>query len=232
MIATLAYAGFAGWTLREIRNSAIDTHNLAEAARSQAAQAQEQTAKMHESNEINRAGLIGVQRSFVYLSNFTVIFPNPRSQRGEKEPLFQAEWRNAGNTPATSVTQYVNWDSRKGLLPRGFTYPDKPLEGNIAAAPTKFYIAPHDAIRGSILRVPRAQLETLGSGTFVHLWGWVKYTDVFSCFHKSEFCMRVIGFNQQTNQVLMTACPEHNCADTDCPDYKPSDLLACRTGPN
>jgi len=179
-----------------------------------------QLETMKDSNTINREGVESVQRAFVYLSNLAAIFPNSNSPDGDKV-LFQADWQNSGSTPATSVIQWVSSDWRNRLLPyKEFNYPDKPADESIVQAPTQFYIAPHDHERGSMLKVPRTELGAIGAGTFVHFWGWITYIDAFKHIHRSEFCFRIIAFDPKTPQILMAPCPEHNCADEDCKDYK------------
>jgi|ERR1022692_68090 hypothetical protein len=170
-----------------------------------------------EANKINREALESVQRAFVYLSNLVVIFPPPSSP--DTDIVFQADWQNSGNTPATSATQWVSSDWRKGLLPyETFDYPEKPSDNSILRAPVKFYIAPHDHAKGTMLKVPRKVIEGMTTDIFVHFWGQIHYMDAFKRHHRSEFCMRIIGFDPVAKQVIMTPCPEHNCADEDCKD--------------
>jgi hypothetical protein len=181
-----------------------------------------QWTSINQQTTISRKNLIVTQRAFVYLDTLAVIF----SPQGD--PIFQARWQNSGTTPATSVRQYVNSDWRSGHLPKGFAFADKPTDPSMDSAPVDFYVAPHGTVMGSLLKVPRTQLESIGKGQSVNFWGWATYQDAFGCRHETKFCLRVMGFDSAHNEVLMTPCPEHNCADEDCKDYTSTPLPVCK----
>jgi hypothetical protein len=173
--------------------------------------------------DATKKSITAVQRAFVTFSRLKVSFGDPENI------VFQGVWQNSGNTPASSVTQYVSSDWRQKLLPRGFLYRDKPTDKALLILPSDFYIAPHDQADGTLLKVPREVLEQVGSGKeFVHFWGWVNYKDTFGCSHRTEFCIRIIGYSPEQEKVLSTVCPEHVCADKDCKDYTPTDSPMCR----
>jgi hypothetical protein len=179
------------------------------------------------SNQTNQESLLAVQRAFVFLPEFTV---NPAIDIATKKPglLFMGRWENSGNTPATKVRNYINSDWRTELLPKGFNYPDNPplQVFPIAASAAPMLIGPRASFNTSPMFIFKEQLDEVNAGkTHVHFWGWASYIDAFNCPHHTEFCQEVGSV--QGNVVFMFACPEHNCADQDCEDYRASGNPQC-----
>jgi hypothetical protein len=216
--------------LTEMKDSGKQTDQLISLYEQQLIQLQKQASNTHDLSVTSRdqvdatkKSITAVQRAFVTFSRLKVSFGDPG------DIVFQGVWQNSGNTPASSVTQYISSDWRQELLPLGFRYRDKPANKALLTLPSNYYIAPHDQADGTLFKVPRKVLEQVGSGReFVHFWGWVNYKDTFGCYHRTEFCMRIIGYSPEQEKILSTVCPEHVCADKDCKNYTPTQTPMCR----
>ena len=188
-----------------------------------------QLAEMVKSNEINRAALYVVQRAFVYMPElYSVNF----MQNGKPNGIVVfTQWENTGNTAALHVVQYQNSDWRRESLPADFNFPDKPCQSSfhvqISCDSEATFIAPHSKIKAGPMIIPREQLEGVNKGqNHVYFWGWASYLDSFQCSHKSEFCEEIASFDGST--ITFANCPEHNCTDQDCKDYRPTEDPICQ----
>jgi hypothetical protein len=197
--------------------------------------AKRQWGAMLKSNQINRSAIVIGQRAFVFISNTNV--DSGHDVTGKKAWLFTPRMENGGNTAALEVRNYVNQNSPDyGSLPTGFEYSDRPYpkgafpNTNVKGGPA--IIGPHRQIDMAGLGVAEDVLQRVNKGTaHVYFWGWVSYQDIFGCEHKTEFCEEVVAMSPDGHFVFNN-CSEHNCADSTCKDYAPTQTPICSLAPN
>ena len=198
-----------------------------------------QLGVMLDSNKISRAANIVGQRAFVFIPTDFQVIGGQDSKTKEKVWMFTFRMENSGNTPARIEGNYVNsnggpkatWEP----LPSGFAFPDNLPGGpfpNTNPKGGKIVIAPHQGWSLTGLSVPDSVFRLLNDGkAHVYFWGWVDYSDVFGCPHKTEFAREITSAQQKTSNEPRTFFidnyPEHNCADRDCKDYQPPQNPEC-----
>ncbi len=122
-----------------------------------------------DSNKINRASLVVVQRAFVYMPELHI----EKSMKNNKliGLTFYAQWENTGNTTAIHALVRQNSDWRPQQLPKDFDYPDKQdgqmfqVELPRNTGHTPIFIAPHSKVMGGPLLISCEQLEAVNKGT-------------------------------------------------------------------
>jgi hypothetical protein len=190
--------------------------------------------KMQESNTINRESLEAVQRAFIAYKSIEV----NRGKDGNRifwdfQPLLE----NAGNTPALeAVSNYSVVETNAPTVPQQiFESGGEPLTLKLLPAS----IAPK-----AVQETPRAQkneseifgldlgdqLEHLAQShprSDFYICGWTVYRDVFPNTnpHVTEFCQHlvtasIINGSPPKLRFDFEYCPQHNCTDEYCSDYK------------
>lgn len=182
-------------------------------------------------NKISRTSAVIAQRAFVFRSTFDV-FRAINSRDGKAARVFVPQWKNSGSTSANEVAMYANRVIKNSPLPQDFDYPDNPpskLFPNESDGKTVTLIGPDATSGGSSMAFLEEELDRVNKGkTHAYLYGWVEYADAFGCNHKTEFCTEIL--NYQGDQVFWNDCPQHNCVDSKCADFKPINSTFCADG--
>ena len=193
---------------------------------------------IREANKIGREANIVSQRAFVFIPGDYDVISGSLAKTKEKSWLFSFKMKNSGNTPATINGDYVNsngsYNATYEPLPSNFEFPDNPGGGPFPNTITKVartVIAPHEEWGLSGLTIQDSVFERVNKGeAHVYFWGWVSYSDVFGCPHRTEFAREVVSAQKTTSggrAFFMGNLPEHNCIDKDCKDYQPTNNPNC-----
>lgn len=200
-----------------------------------------------EANRINHYSLVVSQRAFVFIPNAFEENPGKDANTGDKLGAFTFRMENSGNTPATVTGNFINTNYYRtpnfgwNKLPDDFTFPDNPASTafpNASLAGGRFILAPHDTENFQVVGIPENVFAAVDMGkAHVYFWGWVAYTDVFGCSHKTEFARELTSAQpiapDSRLRFFIDNLPKHNCIDGDCVDYEKSKDPSCNeTRPN
>lgn len=172
------------------------------------------------------------QRAFVNIASpshqINRIF-NPQTNQIEQLEVFTI-WENSGNTPTRNMTVHENYKPLEGPIPDDFPYTDiwdsgKP-KVNIPVS-----LGPKQRRWGYLLKIKPQDVQKAIKGDLrLYFYGWARYHDVFfwSKEHLMEFCRELIFDDGAaaldptvpTINTRMIDCPNHNCTDEECADYK------------
>jgi hypothetical protein len=192
-----------------------------------------QLDQMIKSNRISRESVESVQRALVYFSGQPAYIKRVVGNKVGTLTIV-IPWENSGVTPAMNGKSMVNWRIFHGPngIPDNFTYPD---EGQVK--PRQFDIPPKSSGNGT-MDVPIWAISSAKNGVgrlYVH--GWIVYDDIFkgrprkrnTPRHLSEFCSEITNIKSIPDDITdpnvnitweLSLCPEHNCSDERCADYK------------
>ena len=117
---------------------------------------------------------------------------------GNDPMSYKMEWKNSGQTPATKVVTYTNWEARIDDLPADFTYPEAAINDAAVLGPGQHLNAWTIFIPGETVRRVEQGIQRL------FVWGAAEYDDIFEDTprRKTEFCYEVVfeeeaaGFRQ------------------------------------
>jgi hypothetical protein len=211
-LAAKDQAAAAKLQVEEMKKGGTDTHTLAVAAKKQADAAQRESTT-------TREALTSVQRAFILPGPVEVM------QTGSKgSPVkFAIHWDNSGVTPARGTT-HVNyrWDQKP--LPADFSFPDQ-WEENTPHVQNPFILGPKGSTSLIVGPIPEQVIRTMPY-FHIYFWGWARYRDVFAGTreHVTEFCSELLPFTMPiaadadlgTIKFRLDACPRHNCYDDAC----------------
>jgi hypothetical protein len=198
-------------------------------------QIQQQTTEITKANEINRTASAVAQRAYVFYPPQSVVLDHGLAENGDTVWAIIPVVQNGGNTPAFNVLHHFNSNGPAFRpLPKGFTYPDnhgrsivKTMSQDIG--PT--VIGPHTPAGAGEVAIAEPDLKKIVTEeNHVFIWGWTTYEDVFGCSHKTEVCLKVVDFLRKPSgeaNLHAQECPEHNCVDKDCNDWKPTNTPIC-----
>jgi hypothetical protein len=136
-----------------------------------------------EANVLTRLALIEENRAYISIGE-----TNPITQH-DRVRITQT-WTNGGNTPAVRARTHVSWICLTAPLPDDFDFPDLGTTQSVL-----FFIGPHGTFYSSPLWVHTSLIDRTARGeTYIYLWGWVDYDDVFEKTprHRTEFCLQLI----------------------------------------
>jgi hypothetical protein len=197
----------------------------------------EQMAKQSEalrtSNTINREALESVQRAFVGYHTIEC----SRGKTGTRIYWsIQPVWENSGNTPALNVVNVYTMAEGRAKIP------EEIFKGKLSELPETLSmdsIAPKALQETTPTSLDEAYIfgMDLGDGfeNFtkakprhdLSIFGWIVYDDVLPKTppHLTEFCRYfdtagVVYGNPPQLKFDYPDCPQHNCEDEHCPDYK------------
>jgi hypothetical protein len=194
--------------------------------------AKRQWKVMRESNKITRDSLISVQRAFVAFSQIKYNrFDNP-IPTGEQW-TFDGEFINSGTTPAIQAVQrFVVDELPNGLSEDRFAGDFSEQKSNVGTVGPKAPYTVGPALKADSfvfgqpvdLKHPE-RIRPLKIERHIYFWGWAAYRDIFpdTPRHLTEFCAVLNGISvSRSGQIQLTfvKCPEHNCTDEYCNDYK------------
>lgn len=172
--------------------------------------------------KISHDALVIAQRAFVGLdsSEEAVMSRDAivRTPGGLNTEIFAPHIVNYGKTPAYSVSVRMYSDFTQDGVP------DKIFDKIKSQNPLKFTINPTGYISSQIVNVPtggaaRSAIENQGYNLFII--GNIRYKDVFSAKHLTQFCFIIDKdtLSRNPTPLLMESmkhCVTHNCSDDDC----------------
>jgi hypothetical protein len=142
---------------------------------------------------------------------------------------FWAKWENSGTTPAKNAVGRINYRRTTDAMRRDLAF-DFSDQGTIPDAP--YIIGPKGTINSPPIAVPIQDVQDQINGRLhLYVYGWTAYDDIFKGNrHLTEFCVELVNFHS-TNAIDITdmasltdalpiTCPQHNCYEEDCQDYK------------
>jgi hypothetical protein len=214
--STTIYTCVPAKTLKEIRSSSSDTHDLAVAAKNQADE------------------MIQQNRAFVSFAQAN-LGAKVYGAEGTWGKEISIKWNNSGNTPAKNVVVQIG----------GRTQADFPVDFPlIPRTKTRTVISPKGDAAGFPVIISKEEIvETwrLGTKMKLFIWGDAVYKDTFPSDpdRLTEFCVQIkeITLNYKVSSILpqspslwddpradvasfdVLSCPSHNCYDGDCSDY-------------
>jgi hypothetical protein len=200
-----------------------------------------QYGQMIESNKISRDSLIAVQRAFIHFKEIHVKGLTSEDTTG----LFSRQWsfiaatENSGNTPGIEVVNAFGVQNHF-LADKEFLGIVKKtdLRKTVVGPKAPLYLGPQNRNEDFIFgpNLPKnGKFRTFAIDRPLVLFGWIAYRDVFpkTKLHVTEFCQQLtvvsLSFNGKPPKVMPTYpplefnfqfCPDHNCTDEYCPDYK------------
>jgi hypothetical protein len=135
---------------------------------------------------------------------------------GDDPMAYKVEWKNTGQTPATDVVTYTNWESRIDALPDDFAYPKALINDSAVLGPSQHMNAWTIFIPGQMIQRVRRDILRL------FVWGAAEYNDVFEDAprRRTEFCYEILFDDRgdAPGQVGMgnRICGPHNGMDDSC----------------
>jgi hypothetical protein len=196
---------FVGLQWNEMRTSSVDTHDLAEAAKTQA------------------EALKTAQRAFVTFSPDATV----ATEVGTGGKVISWQLRIPMKNDSPTATQELRdcptvANLPRGPIPKDFGYPDSCEPRQVPLGPRgQVNTIPKNILIADIRGVQRKERS-------IYVYGWATYRDVFphSPKHVTLFCYELImntikadlrDINYNLSGTLML-CEHHNCQDEDCKD--------------
>jgi hypothetical protein len=203
--------------------------------------ASKELTQLNISNDSTRVMFRTTQRAFIFTPNDFQVDGAVETKAREKMWYFTFSMENSGNTPARIDGNHINsnnygtkatWEP----LPSNFDFPDSPTGGSFPNPNNqsgRASIPPHQKWNYTAMAIPDSVFERVnGEKAHVYVWGWVSYTDVIGCSHKTEFAKQVTSVQPMTpgkpRTFFIDNYPGHNCADKECKGYQPTDTQDCR----
>ena len=205
---------FAGIVL--IWRTLIHTRHAAEAARNMVTEGAKTTiAAIEATNAAVNANFIARETSERQLRAYVTI-EAIQTHPGDDPMSYRLEWKNTGQTPATDVLTYTNWESRIDALPDDFPYPKASI--NDAAA-----LGPGQHVHAWPIFIPGETIERVRRGILrLYVWGAAEYNDTFkdTSRRRTEFCYEIVFDDAAAGdgQIAMGSrfCGPHNGIDDGC----------------
>lgn len=182
-----------------------------------------------QANKITRETLTSVQRAFISFAGVATAEKTVVENNRTAALTLALPWLNEGATPTRRAEGRVNWIALPSGLPDKFAFADQgpPVQ------PRQFYVAPKNLANGSedvpIVFIAAAQKKQMR----LFVYGWMTYHDIFvgTPTRLNEFCGEIVNIKSSTEDISepsahitwdnpVTLCPEYNCNDEECRDYK------------
>jgi hypothetical protein len=185
---------------------------------------------MLESNRINNAGIVEIQRaSILYdgmaLTQFIGGFESliaPKDNVVGPGISFSPVWSNAGGS-ATKNLRIFFGEPIESVTP--IERPDMRIPPSTVWIP--IVLGPKGRQNGTIRPIALEKVKAIRTGKMhIYLWGDAYYHDIFpgTPEHVTKFCQELGGVNWGINElkeefvagIIMTPCMIHNCIDDEC----------------
>jgi hypothetical protein len=115
-------------------------------------------------------------------------------------------FKNTGKTPAINVKSFCNWAAKEAEIPK--------TDDIIKAWENEALCAPNSG--GEIqplIPIPKTILDHAYSGAPIFIYGTIRYDDIFTNSHLSQFCYKIISHDVDSGRFEYTGCDIHNSCD-------------------
>jgi hypothetical protein len=179
---------------------------------------------------------IASQRAFLNYRSILPISSVIDSKTGMRRAIeFHPGWFNSGSTPALNARHYVGFHATDTKKTAGYKFP----EVGDPKDERPFIVGPQESTQMVPMEIRLIDLERIGRGRFIYIYGYVTYRDIFpgTKVRLTEFCHELVNVRNETSNkkpifdrsylsdpsenvnAITVDCGWYSCYDEDCPDY-------------
>lgn len=120
--------------------------------------------------------------------------------------MINISFKNTGRTPAINVKSFCNWSARTNDIPENEDIIKMWENEGLCAPDSGGEIQPLEPI-------PTAVLDHASAASPIFIYGKIRYDDIFTNSHWSQFCFKIFTIPMQLGQIEFTGCEIHNSCD-------------------